>query len=142
MSARETSLWKWLAKARKSYKSKLLLVRVENKVSAGMSDVVGCCEGITFFIELKCVDCTDSGIFHIRFEPAQIEFMDDLNSAGGNYFVLLNVKRKGQKDTKILIQGWERVLLSKDIDINKLICTPGYVVKCPQAVIENIRESV
>ena len=140
MSSRETSLWRWLSKAKPIYRKRLFMRRVENLVSSGFSDVIGCCDEVNFYIELKCEDYVDDKEIHVRFEPGQIEFMEELIDAGGNYYVLLNAKNLvSGKETKLLISGTEGKILTGPISISRLIRTPGYVVTSPKDAIEHMR---
>jgi len=135
MSDRETSLWKWLAKARLSYKDNLVMDRVENKVSAGTLDVLGCCVGHMFIMELKCATADSHGYINVRFEPAQIETIRDFTKAGACCVVLINIS-EGTKSTKVLVPGRDILLILTKVKADMLI--KKYKVFSPDNVLRTI----
>lgn len=96
---RETDLWDWLKKTKRTYKKRLHLSRVENAVGVGMSDVEGCLAdpitevGIQFWIELKCEKrpAREATTIKPRFQPTQEPWHRRRRGSGGRTFVLLQV---------------------------------------------------
>lgn len=97
--ARESSLWKWLAKARLELEDALHFQRIENAIAAGFPDVEGYLTtndaSGAFVIELKSQDRPARSSTPVRFKlkgrDKQIEFMETRWRLGGNAFWLLQV---------------------------------------------------
>lgn len=110
----ESRLWTWLSgTARKHYKQKLHMHRVENAVMSGMPDVEGCLCGIQFWIELKCAPRPSNIETKIkaRFQPAQIPWLKARVRASGRAFVLLQVG-SGAQAKRYLIPGHQANVLA------------------------------
>jgi len=86
-------LWGWLNKTKRIFKKDLHLNRIENSVMMGMADVEGCLKGIQFWIELKCEarPSNPRTKIKLRFEPAQLPWLNRRIEAGGRAFVLIQV---------------------------------------------------
>jgi hypothetical protein len=108
MSTRETSLWRWLSRARKQERSGgLHIQRVENSVASGTPDVEGCLRGHgQFWIELKSVDRPKrtGGRLAVKIRDAQVEWMRRRYMAGGNVWMLIQVGR-GNDAERYLVHG-------------------------------------
>jgi hypothetical protein len=94
--ARESSLWKWLSKARLELPDKLQFERVENSLGAGFPDVDGfLAPHGAFQLELKSTERPARPATAIRFalrgREAQIAYMRKRWELGGNAFFLLQV---------------------------------------------------
>jgi len=103
--SRESSLWSWLAKARRALADDLHMERIENLLGAGTPDVEGFLRTThrgagfvlksTFWLELKSSERPARSSTPIRFKlkgrEAQIEFMRRRWELGGNAFWLLQV---------------------------------------------------
>ena len=113
-AGRETRLWRWLAEARKVHREKLHMTRVENAVSAGMTDVEGCYDGTQFWMELKCEARPKNADTRIkpRFQPAQVPWIERRVRAGGQAFVLLQVGQ-GALSSRYLVPGNEIATLAR-----------------------------
>jgi len=125
----EANLWKWLSKAKKHYKEDLHLNRLENLIGSGTPDVEGCLYGCQFWIELKCIPKRTNSPLKIRFQPAQIPWMQRRQRAGGRVFVLLQV---GARQAS-------RYLLNLEIFEGKLFCEntiQDYLVESQIDVLE------
>ncbi len=90
---RESRLWAWLNKTKRIFKKQLHLNRIENGVMEGMADTEGCLHGRQFWIELKCEarPSNPSTKIKLRFEPAQLPWLNRRIGAGGRAFVLIQV---------------------------------------------------
>ena len=94
--ARESSLWKWLSKARLALPDTLQIERVENSIAAGFPDVDGfLAPAGAFQIELKSTERPARPATPVRFalrgREKQIEYMRKRWELGGNAFFLLQV---------------------------------------------------
>lgn len=92
---RESRLWAWLSTTKRLFKKQLHLNRIENGVMEGMADTEGCLHGRQFWIELKCeARPSNPGTkIRLRFEPAQLPWLNRRIDAGGRAFVLIQVGR-------------------------------------------------
>ncbi len=102
----ETRLWGWLSAARKIFRERLHICRIENLVLTGMPDCEGCLDSIQFWLELKTEarPSNPETKIKVRFEPDQIPWLKRRVEAGGNAFVLLQVG-SGRKASRYLIWG-------------------------------------
>ncbi len=133
-AGRETQLWRWLAEARKVHREKLHMTRVENSVSAGMTDVEGCYDGTQFWMELKCATRPKNANTKIkpRFQPAQVPWIERRVRAGGQAFVLLQVGQ-GAASSRYLIPGNEVAALARGMTEAELDAASAIPPKSPAA---------
>lgn len=103
---RESSLWSWLKGAERAIGPDLRMERVENAVSSGTPDVDGVLMGRHFKAELKTVarPARESTGLHIKFQPAQPDWIRSWSSAGGRVFVLVQVG-SGAMARRYLVPG-------------------------------------
>ncbi len=147
--SRESSLWRWLAKARISLGLDLHMTRVENSVGSGMPDVEGCYKGVHFWIELKSVKrpIRKTTLICPKFQPAQIPWLKRRALTGGNVFVLLQVGG-GSNRAIYLISGsaniaaaakgmTEQELISNFGSHHTYFCTSSGVIKNIYARVTN-----
>lgn len=87
--ARESGLWAWL---RDGAPADCVLERIENSVSRGTPDVVGCApSSLVFWCELKAVARRPSGDVWCELKPEQASFLRRWAVAGCKTFVLVQV---------------------------------------------------
>lgn len=93
----EKGLWVWL---RDGAPRDAVLERIENIVSVGTPDVVGCWRGGSFVCELKSVEVRPTGLVDCELKPEQASFLRRWHAAGGRAFALVKVG-----DRKYLIRA-------------------------------------
>lgn len=103
---REARLWRWLKLAKKVFRNRLHMSRVENAVGTGMADVEGCLEGSQFWLELKCEARPKDPKTKIvpRFEPEQEPWHRRRRLSGGRAFVLFQIGA-GSSARRYLLPG-------------------------------------
>lgn len=113
-SVKETRLWGWLTKARKTMRSQLHMTRIENSVGRGTADVEGCLNGTQFWIELKVYakPARPSTKIKVLFELAQRPWLTRRIKAGGDAWVLVQVG-PGRKAGRYLV--WAHSDLTKEL---------------------------
>lgn len=136
--ARESSLSKWLAKARLDTPG-LQMTRVENSLGAGFPDVDGYLSGFgAFQIELKSTTRparpTTPVRFALRGRDAQIAYLARRWALGGNAYFLLQVG-EGADRVLYLAPGSIGAKLREGITESELaqLCVSGGIFKRPQA---------
>lgn len=126
----ETSLWAWLAAARKSLVN-LDLRRVENAIEGGTPDVEGCLDGSQFWIELKCSRANLMGVVRFKFRPAQVPWLKKRQDCGGRAFVLAQVD-DGHRARRYLVNGIHAHLMASDEGIPEIILADLNKLSSPQ----------
>lgn len=120
--ARETSLWRWLSKARGKLQDGLHMNRVENSISSGMPDVEGCLSaagiqgGMQFWIELKSVPRPrhpDTKL-PIKLRDSQVEWARRRIEAGGRSWILVQVG-SGHTAQRYLLYGTDAPALKNGL---------------------------
>lgn len=120
---KENRLWQWLREARKVYRDRLVLERIENSLMAGMADVNGSIQdcGDDFWLELKTAawPSTHGGKIQVKFQPNQPSWLRRRSQIGRNAFVLLQVG-SGHKACRYLIDGIYAVQIEKGLTESEL----------------------
>lgn len=89
---KESSLWRWLSTARRDYRERLHMCRVENSTMRGMPDVEGHLLGQgQFWMELKSAPHTTRGSPRFPTRHEQAEWMYKRWRSGGAAFMLCQV---------------------------------------------------
>lgn len=104
---KESGLWGWLAKAKRTLKSSLHIHRIENSVMAGMPDVEGFLEdGGQFWFELKSKDRPARPDTPVRFpmekRQAQVRWLQKRWALGGKAFLLCQVGRGAERQIYLI----------------------------------------
>jgi len=129
--ATESSLWKWLSKARDDFGPLLHIRRIENAISAGDFDVEGHLSGYgAFNIELKVAPRPARESTTLRFGSSvkqnQVEWARDRIEAGGAASFLIQVGA-GADRAIYLVHGLYGPVLMQGLTESAL---KGYAEKC------------
>ncbi len=102
----ESRLWEWLSKARRVFKSRLHISRIENEIGRGIPDTEACLDGVQLWIELKCTKRPANSTTRLKiiFQAGQPEWLRRRVRAGGRAFVLVQVG-KGGEARRYLVPG-------------------------------------
>jgi hypothetical protein len=120
--SRESQVWHWLAKARRSFKFELDMNRIENPAGPGMPDVEGHLAspafgyGGQFWIELKAAERPAKAATPVRFKirPKQIAWLERRWRIAGNALLLLQVG-SGHSRALYLVPGRFAALVAKGV---------------------------
>lgn len=148
--ARETSLWDWLAKARKQVAPGVLhMNRVENYVEAGMADVDGYLNlpdyAGEFNLELKSEERPARSETPLRFKvrDAQVSWNNARWALGANNFWLLQVG-SGSSRTLYLAPGDLGKRLQKGMHEAELAveCIKTGIFKSPHSQLDILKKAI